>query len=547
MRTVALISLCAGLVLLFPARLIAAAASTGTEEKTPPDAADPFLWLEEVEGARALEWVRAENAKTSGVLDHDPHFPVFYKEALALSQAADRIGEPAFLGGRIYNHWQDAQHVHGLWRRASFRDYQRSAPAWTTVLDFDALSAQETANWFWSGVDCLQPAEHRCMVALTDGGEDAVTEREFDLGTAKFVPGGFSLPRGKQGLAWQDQDTLWVSREWSPGELTASGYPYVVKRLRRGEPLGSAQELFRGERSDVGVFPLALQDAGGHQALFLERAVSFFETEYQLQTPAGLVRLGLPRKSNLVGLIDGRLILELREDWRSAGGAKLAQGSLVAIDLAQVLAAPADPRPALVYAPAPGHAYAQAAVTRHHLLVTELDNVKGRAYIYTPTGAQQWSQRALALPDYASIDIIDTDLHSDRAFLQVTGFLTPSKLWFADLASGKLKGVKTLPAGFDASPPVVEQLAAVSKDGTRIPFFIVSPRAARRDGTTPTILTAYGGVHGSQKPYYSPRSRKTWPDRGRAFVVANIRGGGEFRPRRPEAGLKGHPRGALDD
>ncbi len=506
MRTVALISLCAGLVLLFPARLIAAAASTGTEEKTPPDAADPFLWLEEVEGARALEWVRAENAKTSGVLDHDPHFPVFYKEALALSQAADRIPEPAFLGGRIYNHWQDAQHVHGLWRRASFRDYQRSAPAWTTVLDFDALSAQEKANWFWSGVDCLQPAEHRCMVALTDGGEDAVTEREFD-----------------QGLAWQDRDTLWVSREWSPGELTASGYPYVVKRLRRGEPLGSAQELFRGERSDVGVFPLALQDAGGHQALFLERAVSFFETEYQLQTPAGLVRFGLPQKSNLVGLIDDRLIVELREDWRSTDGAKFAQGSLVAIDLAQARAAPADLRPALVYAPAPGHAFAQAAVTRHHLLVTELDNVKGRAYIYTPRAAQQWSQRALALPDFASIDIIDTNLHSDQAFLQVTGFLTPSKLWLADLAGGELKGVKALPARFDASRHVVEQLEAVSKDGTRIPYFIVYPRDERRDGTTPTILTAYGGFQVSETPYYSSGTGKL---SGRRRIRARLARGG---------------------
>ncbi|HKC17500.1 MAG TPA: prolyl oligopeptidase family serine peptidase [Steroidobacteraceae bacterium] len=547
MRAAAFISLCASLVLLFPARLIAAGAGTSTEEKTPLDAADPFLWLEEVDGARALEWVRSENARTSGVLDHDPHFAVFYQEALALSQAADRIPEPALLGGRIYNHWQDAQHAHGLWRQASFRDYQRPAPAWTTVLDLDALSAQEKANWFWSGADCLQPAERRCMLALSDGGEDAVTEREFDLRSAKFVPGGFSLPRGKQGLAWQDRDTLWVSREWSPGELTASGYPYVVKRLRRGEPLGSAQELFRGERSDVGVFPRALQDDGGHQALFLERAVSFFETEYQLQTPAGLVRLGLPRKSNLVGLIDGRLILELREDWQSAGGAKFAQGSLVAIDLAQVLAAPADPRPALVYAPAPGHAYAQAAVTRHHLLVTELDNVKGRAYIYTPTGAQQWSQRALALPDYASIDIIDTDLHSDRAFLQVTGFLTPSKLWFADLASGELQGVKTLPARFDASRHVVEQLAAVSKDGTRIPYFIVYPRDARRDGTTPTILTAYGGFQVSETPYYSAGTGKLWLERGGAFVVANIRGGGEFGPAWHEAGLKTHRQCIYDD
>jgi len=537
MRSTALISLCAGLFLLAPPRLVADTAGT----------TDPFLWLEEVDGTRALDWVRAENARTSGVLDKDPHFAPFYQEALAIAQATDRIPEPQFLGGSIYNHWQDAQHAHGLWRRASFRDYQHPAPAWATVLDLDALSAQEKANWFWSGVDCQQPAERRCMLALSDGGEDAVTEREFDLRSAKFVPGGFSLPRGKQGLAWQDEDTLWVSREWSPGELTASGYPYVVKRLRRGEPLGGAQELYRGERSDVGVFPLALQDAGGRHALIIERAVSFFETEYQLQTPAGLVRLALPRKANVAGLIDGRLIIELREDWPGAGGAKFAQGSLVAIDLAQALAAPAELRPTLVYSPAERHAFAQAAVTRHHLLVTELDNVKGRAYIYTPRPAQQWSQRALALPDYASIDIIDADQHSDRAFLQVTGFLTPSKLWFADLASGKLESVKTLPARFDASHHTVEQLEAVSKDGTRIPYFIVHPKEAPRDGTTPTILTAYGGFQLSQTPYYSSSTGKLWMERGGALAVANIRGGGEFGPAWHEAGLKTHRQCIYDD
>jgi prolyl oligopeptidase len=560
MRATALIPICAGLAVLLTARLVdgaagaagaaaaAGAAGIGTEGPVPGDAmADPFLWLEEVDGARAMDWVRAENAKTTAVLDRDPHFAALYKNALALSQAEDRIPEPQILGGRIYNHWQDAAHAHGLWRRTSLRDYRRPAPAWTTVLDLDALSAQEKANWFWSGADCEQPAERRCMLALSDGGEDAVTEREFDLRSSQFVPGGFSLPRGKQGLAWQDQDTLWVSREWSPGELTASGYPYIVKRLRRGEPLVAAQELFRGDRSDVGVFPLALHDAAGHQALIVERDVTFFEAEYQLQTPAGLARLGLPRKVGLVGLIDGRLVIELREAWQSADGARFAPGSLVAVDLAQALSAPAKLQPALVYAPEPRHAFAQASATRHHLLITELDDVKGRAYVYTPGAAQQWSRRALELPDYASVDIIDTDLHSDRAFVQVSGFLTPSSLWLADLAAGKLTVLKTLPARFDASRLAVEQLEAVSRDGTRIPYFLVHAREARRDGSAPTILTAYGGFQVSETPFYSASIGKLWLEQGGAFALANIRGGGEFGPAWHEAGLKTHRQCIYDD
>jgi prolyl oligopeptidase len=548
MRARVLIPACLGLAALCLARPPALAAGEDTGGTTPAEtAADPLLWLEEVDGTRAMDWVRAQNARTTAVLDDDPHFAAFYKDILALSEAQDRIPEPEIIGGRIYNHWQDAAHAHGLWRRASLREYKRPAPRWTTVLDLDALSAQEKANWFWSGADCQQPAERRCMLALSDGGEDAVSEREFDLRRARFVPGGFSLPRGKQSLAWQDQDTLWVSREWLAGELTTSGYPYVVKRLRRGQPLAAAQELYRGLASDVGVFPVALHDAAGHGALILERNLTFFEAEYLLQTPAGLVRLGLPRKVNLVGLIDGRLVIELREDWQSADGVRFAQGSLVAVDLAQAGAAPARLQPSLVYAPEPRHAFAQASATRHHLLVTELDDVKGRAYVYTPMAARQWSRRALALPDYASVDIVDTDLHSDRAFLQVTGFLTPSALWLADLAGSRLTVVRTLPARFDASRLTVEQLEAVSKDGTRIPYFIVHAKDARRDGSTPTILTAYGGFQVSETPYYSAGTGKLWLERGGAFVLANIRGGGEFGPAWHEAGLKTHRQCVYDD
>ena len=201
---------------------------------------DPFVWLEQVDGERAMTWVRAENAKTAAVLEQDPRYPGLFKEALEIAEAKDRIPVPQQIGGRIFNRWQDADHVRGIWRRTSLTDYRKAAPAWTTILDLDALAAAEKANWFWSGADCEEPAERRCMIGLSDGGEDAVTLREFDLGSARFVDGGFSLPRGKQDAAWQDADTLLVAREWSPGELTRSGYPFVVKRVKRGWPLSAA-------------------------------------------------------------------------------------------------------------------------------------------------------------------------------------------------------------------------------------------------------------------------------------------------------------------
>ena len=214
---------------------------------------DPYLWLEDVDGARAMDWVRAEDARTAGVLDKDPRFEPLYRSALALAEAKDRIPEPSQVRGGIYNNWQDGKNVHGLWRRTTLTNYRSDDIKWTTVLDLDALSAAEHANWFWSGAQCAEPAERRCVLSLSDGGEDAVTVREFDLGTSRFVAGGFSLPKGKQDVAWQDENTLWVSREWAPGELTDSGYAYVVKRLARGKPLSAAEELYAGQSGGTSV------------------------------------------------------------------------------------------------------------------------------------------------------------------------------------------------------------------------------------------------------------------------------------------------------
>jgi prolyl oligopeptidase len=512
-----------------PILISSACAGAGTDASSTA-AEDPFAWLEQVDGARAMEWIRAENAKTAAVLEKDPRYPDMFKEALAIAEAKDRIPQPSIIGGQVLNYWQDAQHVRGIWRRTSLANYQRSAPAWTTVLDVDALAKAEKANWFWSGADCEQPTERYCMIALSDGGEDAATLREFDLRSARFVNGGFALPRGKQDSAWQDAGTLLVAREWAPGELTRSGYPFVVKRIRRGQSLSAAVEVYRGTADDVGVSPLAFNDGAGHRAVVVRRSVSFFEAEYSVVSAKGTSKLALPSKADIQALVEGRFVVNLREDWRTADGKVFPQGSLVSIDLAAAIATPDHLQPVLIYAPGPREAFAQAAATRAQLLVTVLDNVKGRAYVYTPERNGNWSRRQLRLPDNVSVHIVDADLHSDRAFLSVTGFLTPSSLWLADLGSGALATVKTLPARFDASHDMVEQLEATSADGTRVPYFVVRPVNMKLDGSTPTILTAYGGFQVSETPYYAPATGKLWLERGGAYVLANIRGGGEFGP-----------------
>jgi prolyl oligopeptidase len=512
-----------------------------------PTTADPYLWLEEVNSPRAMEWVKKENDKTTAALEKDPRYAGLYKDALAIAEAKDRIPMPSSLDGAIYNFWQDAEHVRGIWRRTTLESYRTASPNWATVLDLDTLATTENANWFLRNISCTQPNEHLCMIELSDGGEDATTQREFDVKHGKFVPNGFVLPHGKQGSAWEDDNTLLVDREWAPGELTTSGYPFVVKRLKRGQPLSSAQEVFRGAKTDVDVGVTVLDDSAGHRVSLIERNVTFFESEHYLLSGGHAVKLAMPKKMQLVGLLDGRLILSLAEDWKPAD-TNFAQGSVVALETAAMARDPKHLKPSLLYAPGPRESFDAASVTRSALIVTIYDNVRSRAFVYRPAANGAWKSQRIDFPENQTLGIVDTSIHTDDAFLTVTGFLRPSSLWWFDAKTdGKPVQLKELPAKFDASHDVVEQFQAKSSDGTDIPYFIVHPTNIKLDGDNPTILTAYGGFQVANTPAYSATTGKLWLERGGVYVLANIRGGGEFGPAWHEAGLKTRRQIIYDD
>ncbi len=515
-------------------------ASTAASAAADALPADPYVWLEKAESPEALAWVRAENAKTLSTLEADPRFAAFHRQALAIAQAKDRIPMPAQIDGRVYNLWQDTEHVRGLWRATSARDYDAGGvPRWTAVLDLDRVAAAEHANWVWEGANCEPRRQRRCLLSLSDGGEDAVTVREFDLQRAAFVADGFRLPKGKQRVAWQDADTLLVAREWNPGELTASGYPYIVKRVRRGQALAAATEIFRGRPADggYGVEPQVLTDAAGHRAMLVRRPLSTFEAETYLVTAAGVNRLGLPPKAEVLELFEGQLLVRLGQAWQ-AGGVAIAEGALVALDLAQATARPDALRPAVVFAPGPRQSLGEVAATRHALVVTTLDNVRGRAALYTRHRDGTWTSAPVPMPDNTTVRIVDADARGDAAYLSAAGYLLPSGLWRADTAHARLAPVRSLPPQFDASRDEVAQYEATSSDGTKIPYFIVHPKQMTLAGANPTILYAYGGFDVSLSPSYSGTTGKLWLENGGVWVVANIRGGGEFGPAWHEAGLK---------
>ncbi len=513
-----------------------------------PSGQDPYLWLEDVDGARSLKWVEAENARSLKVLEGDSRYAALHAQALALAEASDRIPAPEFLGGEVFNFWQDGEHVRGIWRRTSVGGFAQAAPDWTTVLDLDQLSRDEHANWVWKGATCQRPQEHLCLVQLSDGGEDAVTVREFDLDSGRFVDGGFVLAHSKQDVDWIDPDTLLIARDWGPGTMTASGYPFVVKALKRGQSLAQAQTVFHGQSTDqVGSVPRVLVDGQGHKAVLITRGVTFFEFERYLLTDRGVVQLAVPRKSEVEDLVGGRLIVSLKQDWTpQPGGRTFAQGSVVALDLAATKADPDRLFPTLVWAPGPREAMEQVAAVKDRLIVTALDNVQGRAYAFTPT-QEGWSQARLDLPANSSVTVAATNDRDDKSYLGVTSFLTPSTLWLDDAWSGQLAKVKSLPPKFDAANLVTEQFQATSKDGTKVPYFVVHRRDIAYDGSNPTLLYAYGGFEVSMTPSYSATLGKLWLERGGVYVLANIRGGGEFGPAWHEAGLSVHRQRIYDD
>jgi prolyl oligopeptidase len=530
---------------LLVASLVGSSLVSAAAEPAPAVADDPFAWLEDVNGDRAMDWVKVENDKTLAVLEKDPRYADMFRQALYISEAHDRIAYPTFRHHQIFNFWQDADHVRGLWRATTLADYRTRAPQWRTVLDLDALARSESANWVWDGADCLHPAQARCLLSLSDGGEDAVAVREFDLATHQFVKDGFVFPKSKQAIAWLDQDHVMLSRDWGPDTLTASGYPYIIKTLARGEAPSMAHEIYRGLPSDTGVSPRTLEDSLGHRVTLITRHLTFFESEVYWVSPQGPRRLNLPLKSVVEDLINNRLLIKLNEPW-TAGAQHFDQGVLVSLDMAAVERDPEHLVPTLVYQPGPRDSLEDVSTTRSKLILTVYHNVRGQALLYTPAPGGHWHRQHLALPDQSTIDVIATSVDSDQAFLTVTGFLTPTTLWLVNAANAPLK-VKELPAKFDSSKSVVEQREAVSKDGTRVPYFLVHPRNMRSDGNNPVILTAYGGFQLSQTPYYSGLNGKLWLERGGTFVLANIRGGGEFGPAWHEAGLKTHRQVIYDD
>jgi prolyl oligopeptidase len=495
---------------------------------------DPYQWLEDVTGPEALDWVRARNEVTLAALSGGARFASLRAEAREVLDADERIPFARRRGEYLYNFWQDAEHPKGLWRRTTLEEYCADRPAWEILLDVDALAAQEEENWVWQGASVLRPGGYRqALVHLSRGGADASVVREFDIATRSFVEGGFYVPEAKTDVGWIDADRIYVGTDFGPGSLTSSGYPRLVKEWRRGTPLSEAAGVYEGKPDDVGVH--AFRDpTEGFERDFVVRNIEFYRTEMWLRTGTGdLVQVPVPEDA-IADVHREWLLVQTRSPW-DVGGASYPAGALLATRFDAFLAG--ERNLTAVFEPDAHTSLSYHAWTRNHLILNMLHDVRSQLAVLTPTGGT-WPRAALAgVPEFAHTDIADTDPYdSDEYMLVSTGFTEPDTLLYGQVG-GETETLKRAPVFFDAAGISVQQFFATSSGGTAVPYFVVGPD---RPGPGPTLLTGYGGFEISLTPSYSGIIGRGWLARGGTYVVANLRGGGEYGPQWHLSAIKEH-------
>ena len=510
-----------------------AAGATGTTSAASSDA-DPFLWLEDVTAEKSLDWVKQRNAESAKAIVARPGFDAMEARFLEIYDSKAKIATVNKIGRYYYNFWKDPDHERGIWRRTSLEEYRKAQPAWETVLDLDALSKTDSIAWVWHDVEPLSPNDTRCLMKLSRGGADAEVVREFDLSTKSFVAGGFTLPEAKSEIEWKSQDAIYVGTDFGPGSMTTSGYPRIVKEWKRGTPMSSATTIYEGKADDIEVGAYR-DDTPGFEKDFVYRAITFYTNQTFLLRDGKLIPIDKPDDADM-GTFRDWLLLKLRTDW-TIDGKTWPKGALLAAKFDDFLGGKRDFH--VLFEPTARKSLEEYTVLRNTILLNELDNVHNRIYaLRYEKGA--WTRNAIpGLPELGQGYVKAVDSHeSDDYWLTTTDFTTPTRFYIGSVGKGAAEKLKEQPAFFDASRLEVSQHDAVSKDGTKIPYFQVSPKGMKLDGANPTLLYGYGGFEISELPTYSGTRGAGWLEKGGVLVVANIRGGGEFGPSWHQAGVK---------
>lgn len=504
---------------------------------------DPYQWLEDVGGDAALDWVRARNAKSQERFEEDPSFEPLRKDLLDILDSNARIPLVVKHGEYYYNFWRDKKNERGLWRRTTLEEYKKDAPNWEVLLDLDSLGANEKENWVWKGAALLRPDYTRALISLSRGGADADVTREFDLVKREFVADGFQRPEAKGRMSWIDRDHVFVSTDFGPGSMTDSGYPRLAKMWKRGTPMESATTLYEGKSTDMSIGAIH-DDSPGFERNFVSRNIAFYNDElYLLNDRKELVKIDAPNTANK-SVNRKWMAIELREPW-SVNDRSYKAGSLLVIDFDAFMSGKRNFD--VLFEPTDTTALDSYGFTKDHLLINILDDVKNRIEVltYSPEG---WKRQPLrGAPKFGTVSVtpVDPDESNDY-FMTSTDYLTPTTLSIGTIGSDPIE-LKRLPQFFDSKGLTITQHFATSSDGTRVPYFMVAQKDLKPTGDHPTLLYGYGGFEISLQPAYSATVGRAWLTQGGVYVVANIRGGGEYGPRWHQAALKQNRLRAYED
>jgi prolyl oligopeptidase len=508
---------------------------------------DPHLWLEEIEGEKALAWVRERNAESLARLEADPRYPIFLQQIQTILEDKERIPMGELHGPWVYNFWQDAEHVRGIWRRTSRESYREKEPAWEVILDVDQLAQTENENWVFQGdIPSTDFGDFpRAMIATSRGGSDATVWREYDLKTRTFPKDGFVVPQAKTRLAWASDDELLIGTDFGNGSLTTSGYPRFIKRWKRGTPLAEAPTIFECLPEHVSA-SISTSNSPEGRIRILSRAITFFESEYALLDDQDKIHpILLPRSAELAEAHGKHLYFLLRDPLERPGLPTVRQGSLVRVPTTRLDMGTAAIE--VVWEPTERQSIQSVSASKNYLNVSILDNVEGQIWRLEDKNGT-FEKHQINLPANGAVGIVSTMADTDDLFVTHTGFLNPTTLFEVKTdRPTQVEIIKQLSAKFDASKLTVDREEATSADGTRIPYFLVRPKNASKDGSLPTLLYGYGGFEVPMLPSYGGATGKVWMEPGGGFVLACIRGGGEFGPAWHQAALNVHRPRAYED
>lgn len=503
---------------------------------------DKYLWLEEVDGKEALEFAEAQSKVTYETLSAEKDYQQIFDKSMEISNSPDRIAYPTLIGEYVYNFWKDKDHIRGIWRRSGLESYKSGSPDWETLLDIDELSEKDDIKWVYKGAVGLYPSYNRFLVSLSKGGSDAVVIKEFDVNKKEFIENGFFIDEAKSNASYADENTLIVATDFGEGSMTTSGYARQVKLWKRGTLLKDAQLIYEADPTDVRAGGGIVRD-GDQQYLFLIKNISFFSRQYSVWSNNKVIPIDIPMDARFNGVLNNQLIVQLKSDW-TVNAKTYKTGTLLSLNFTELLEGNKEIQ--VIIEPDEFSSISQLSTTKNKLLINLLTDVKSRLYIYSFSKGE-WTNQKVDAPDFGTISIGATNELSDQYFFNFQNFIIPTTLYSADAGNNTFEVYKSLPAFFDASKYEVSQYKAKSKDGTMVPYFMVSRKDITMDGTNPTLVYAYGGLESSRNPFYSPIFGTAWLDKGGVFVLANIRGGGEYGPKWHQTAIKENRQNAFDD